>query len=279
MNSLKTKFLFFAFIVALFFTACEEKPVVIPEFTIQETGRVVLVEELTGVKCPNCPAGSARLKEAQTLAPDNVVIVAVHGIDLAEPLEQSLFDFRNEDAADLENFLKPFLGKPAAYFNRNQFEDLNGDWGHSFNGQWISLVAEELERPQVMNLSIIKEYDVQNRQINIKVSALPLEDLLGEFKMTIMLTESKIIDAQDDQRSIIEDYEHNFVLREIITNFDGDFVSNDLPANELLTRDYTFTVPEDVEWELDNLAIVAFIANTEGESEEILQAAETSLLD
>lgn len=275
------KNILFLFGLLIFFSACEEKMVIIPEFVPIESGKVVLVEELTGVRCPNCPAGSARLASILSLYPDNMVVVGVHGTDLTKPLDESKFDFRNQDAIDLENFLKPYLGKPAAYFNRVFFDELEGDWGNSFNGQWEGYFERELEKPQVLELTITKTYDPLTRLLEITVGALALEDLNGEFKLTIMLTEGEIEDAQDDQNTIIEEYIHEHVLREIITNFDGDQFADKLEKNKPVAKTYTYTIPTDENglWNDEHIEVVAFIANTEGSSEEVLQAAKTYLKD
>jgi hypothetical protein len=275
------KNILFLFGLIIFFSACEEKMVVIPEFVPIQSGKVVLVEELTGVRCPNCPAGSERLASIMSLYPDNMITIGVHGTDLTKPLEESKYDFRNDDAIALENFLKPYLGKPAAYFNRVQFDELGGDWGNSFNGQWQGYLERELEKQQVMELTITKSYDPTTRLLEITVGALALEDLNGEFKVTIMLTESEIEDAQDDQNTIIEEYTHDHVLRKIITNFDGDQFADKLEKNIPFTKPYTYTVPVDETglWNDDHIEVVAFIANAEGDSEEILQAAQTHLKD
>jgi hypothetical protein len=275
------KNILFLFSLIFFFSSCEEKMVVIPEFLPVQSGKVILVEELTGVRCPNCPAGSERLASILGVYPDNMIIVGIHGTDLTKPLDESKYDFRNEDNIDLENLLKPYLGKPAAYFNRIFFDDLGGDFGNSFNGQWQGIIANELEKPQVLEVTITKSYDPVTRLLDVTVGALALEDLNGEFKLTIMLTESGIVDAQDDQNTVILDYVHDHVLREIITNFSGDQFADKLVKNSPVSKPYSFTLPEDGSglWNEDNIEVIAFIANTEGDSEEILQAAHTHLKD
>lgn len=277
------KNIIYLLVVVFMMISCEEKMVVIPEFEPIDTGKVVYVEELTGVRCPNCPAGSARLESIQNLYPDNVVIVGIHGIDLAKPLDESKYDFRNEDAADLEIFLKDWLGKPSAYFNRERFEELEtaGLWGHPGVGEWQSYVERELEKPQIMEVTIIKSFDPITRVLDVTVAALPLEDLSGEFKVSIMLTESEIIDAQDDQNQVLDEYEHNHVLRDVITKFDGDTFANQLTKGQAQTKNYTYTIPNDGTglWVPEHIEIVAFIANAEGESEEVLQAAKAHLVD
>lgn len=266
--------------------SCEEKLVVIPQIEIIETGKVVYVEDLTGVKCPNCPAASERLKSIQANYPDNMVVVGIHGINNASPLSESKYDFRVQDAVDLEIFLRDFLGKPSAYFNRVKFEELTAEniWGNPFIGSWEGYVEGELSKPQVMNVTITKTFDEATRELDIVVGILPFEDMTGEFKLTVLLTESDIEDAQEDQTTIIEDYIHDHVLMDVITKYDGDAFGSSFEKNVVQTRNYKYTIPTELDGlegllRPEHLEVVAFIANTEGESEEVLQAASVHLLD
>ena len=266
----------------MFFASCEEKMVVIPEQEIIESGKVILIEELTGVRCPNCPTGTEKLKGIQSVYPDNVVIVGVHGVDLAKPWPDSKYDFRNDDAEDLEIYLKPFLGKPAAYFNRILFEELNGDWGNPFNGQWRSIVDDELLKDQTVELILGKEYDETTRELEINVGVRPLEDVEGtDFKLTIYLTQNEIIDIQEDLTGLDEDYQHDHVLMDAITAFNGDTFGSELKKNNLYPKTYKYTLPEEDNglWDSDHIEVVVFIANTTGESEEVLQAGQIKLKD
>jgi len=276
------KNIYYALIAVICITACEEKPVVIPEFEAVESGRVVLVEELTGVKCPNCPTGSARLESIMSLYPDNMITIGIHGIDLATPWPQSKYDFRNDDAAELEVYLKPWLGKPSAYFNRVFFEDLGGDWGNPFPGSWQSYMEDELAKPQQVNLSITREYDEASRELSITVGVLPLEDVEGtDFNISIMLTQNDVIDVQEDQSGLIEDYKHKHILMDAVTAFNGDFLSNELIKNQVYTKTYTYTLPDqDNEvWKAETMEIVAFVANTTGSSEEVIQAGSVHVME
>jgi len=246
------------------------------------TGKVMLVEELTGASCPNCPAGSARLESMLQTYEGNLVVVGIHGGFLADPLPSSKYDLRSDAGVFLDQFLKEYLGKPSAYFNRIKYNDIEGIWGNPVPGQWEGYVLDELEKPQVLEMSISKSYNPETRVLEITVGAVALEDdLEGDFKLTIMLTESGIIDAQDDISQVINDYEHNHVLRDIVTNFAGDAFANRLENGVSKTKKYTYTVPTDDTdlWNDEHMEIVAFIANTEGESEEVLQAAYAHLRD
>lgn len=275
------KNIFILFSLIVFFSACEEKAIEIPVFVPPATGKVVLVEELTGASCPNCPAGSERLASMLQRFPDNLVVVGIHGGFLSEPLPISKYDLRSDAGVFLDQFLQDYIGKPSAYFNRIKYEEWGELWGNPVPGQWEGYVEEELDRPQLLEMSIAKSYNPDTRILDVTVGAVALEDLQGEFKLTIMLTESEIVDAQDDINKVIEDYVHNHVLRDIITNFDGDAFADKLEKDKSVTKRYTYTIPSDEGglWNDDHIEVVAFVANTEGESEEVLQATQTHLKD
>jgi hypothetical protein len=78
------KKLFFLFSL-IFFLSCEEVTIPITDVVIEPTEKVVLIEELTGAKCPNCPKGTKAIENILSKYPDNVIAVGIHGSFLAEP--------------------------------------------------------------------------------------------------------------------------------------------------------------------------------------------------
>ncbi len=267
------QFILFVLIVASL-SSCNEKTVIIPPFEAPVSDRVILLEELTGVSCQNCPKGAATAQGlATSVFPGQVVVVAVHGGFLSDPLSQSQFDFRNDDAEELEDYLKPWLGKPAATINRIQF-DTESNFGIDDPDKWQGYVADVLERPHVMELQLASEFNENTRELTVNVGAIPLEDMTGNFRVTVMLTEGGIIDAQLDGAVIIDDYEHNHVLRDIITEVEGTSLATSLTKNEVLNRTYTSIV--DPSWDVDHMYVVAAVANVDG-GKEVLQAAEIHL--
>lgn len=138
------------FAIAILFFGCSEEPIMIPEFEVPVTNRVVLIEDLTGVRCPNCPKGAKAIENIISNLEGKVVAVGIHGTFLTKPIEgnvASKYDFRNPKSIELEEYLKPFLGKPSVQINRRFFE---GELYTSvdFIDQWQSYVEQELNRPQ-----------------------------------------------------------------------------------------------------------------------------------
>ena len=91
-----------------------------------------------------------------------------------------------------------------------------------------------------------------------------------------MILENNIIDAQEDLNEVIEDFEHNHVLRTMLTPFDGEELSSQFEKGEVVTRNYEFTLPEDENlWKVGDIEIVVFVHEQNGE---VLQAALIRLL-
>ncbi len=252
-------------------TGCEEQPVQIPPFQVPTTNKVVLLEELTGVKCPNCPAGTEKVESLLEIFGENLASYSVHGSFLTTPTDQSQYDFRNPFAIDLENSFKPFLGKPAAVIDRKNFD------GQDFLAvdnidQWQSLVEEELNRKQVLQISSSHAYEFASRLLSIDLGISALEDLNGNLSLSIVISESHIIDAQLNVSEIIPDFEHNHVLRTMLTNFDGDQLINGMTANQTLNRSYSYTLPEEIGlWIPENLEVIVFVTDASQEGQ-VIQA-------
>ena len=264
-------------VVVLFSTACEEQPVEVPPFDPPNTGRVVIIEELTGVSCPNCPAGIAIINSILDQFDGNVVTYGVHGLNQTKPKDDSKYDFRYQDAIDLEEKLKPFFGKPAASINRVLFAGQD-HVSNTSRDLWPSMVEEELLKPQQLEIFLDSSFDEDTRMASINVGVRALEDIPGQLQLHVAVTESHLIDPQDDVDRTIPDYEHNHVLKDLLSQLDGDVLATNISTSEILNRPYMYLVPEEVngEWIPDNMEIVAFITSTASNGE-VLQAGKIYL--
>ncbi len=263
------KYQFLALItIVLLMSGCTETMVVIPELTNECTEKVILIEELTGVSCPNCPKGTEAVDDILALFPGSVVVVGIHGDFLSEPKSDSKYDFRSEQAKAVEDFLKPWLGKPTATVDRFPFPDLpEGDISLINTSQWLSRVEQRCQTPQSLDIQIGTDYDEETRQATITVTTTGMVPLEGELRMNLFITESHLIDPQDAGglgQGIIADYEHNHVLKDMLSELTGDFLVSDLSINQEVVKTYTYEMPAENngEWLIENMEVVAFV--TEG---------------
>lgn len=271
------KKLTYLLLLVLGLMSCEEQPIDIPPFEGIISDRVVFIEELTGVRCPNCPSGAEKLEALRLRYPLNIVTVGVHGDFLAEPLSESLYDFRNEDAKALEKKLKWF-GKPAAVFNRVTFEDAEIQ-GIDDIEQWQKYLERLLQEPHEIELDITSTYDASTGQASFTLTADPLITETNDYRVVVMLTEGEIEDAQENQGVIIEEYEHNHVLRKIVTDIDGETIATSITAGQSISKTINVDLPEvlDGRWNSEHIEVVAFISKVINNTNIVMQGAEVKL--
>ncbi len=252
--------------------SCEEQMVMIPEFPVPTGDRVVLIEELTGVDCPNCPKGSTILNNLIAQFEGQVIGIGIHGDLLTTPLSGSKYDFRNEFSQQIEQSFGIFA-KPCAVINRVQFPD-QGELEIYGEDTWLTYVVQELEKAPKIELSVSSAYNSSNRTAAIEVNATGLENVSDQLKLSVVITEGNIIDVQKDQSEIIQEYNHKHVLRTMLTNWDGDNFSSGIDVGQTVTSSFNFEVPEEEGlWKIEDLEVVVYVTGPDG----VLQAAETHL--
>ena len=97
-------------------TTYVETPVASPET------KHVLIEEFTGVRCPNCPQGHQIITGLKNTYPEKVVSVSLHPINsLGAPYAFSVQDFRSTKAQTLFDYLGQIGLEPAAGIDRIKF--------------------------------------------------------------------------------------------------------------------------------------------------------------
>lgn len=275
---MKKLFILCSLIVLL---GCKEECVLVGEFMPPPSDRVVLIEELTGASCPACPIGTSELESLELLYGDQLVVVAVHGDFQSWPTSDSKYDFRNDPAKDIEGFLQPWQGKPAAAINR---VDFGLDFFAVDVDLWSNLIDQELAKQHVLEIGLSVNYNSETRAVGITGNIAPLENVEGDFSVTLMVLESHIIDAQLNNTNTIPDYEFNHVLRDMITSNFGDPIGSDLQANELININYNYTLPlptnpDDELWIPENCEIVAFVHHSGGAKKDVLQAVKAKVVN
>ena len=269
--------IFFAIAILFSVSSCDEKCIDIPPPPPPPENRVILIEEITGVSCPNCPAGAATIADFKSTFPDNVVSVAYHSPpNFTELRPTSAYDFRRDEAADIETAIGGAFGKPSAAFNRRE-----ADNGFTWNGvinSWAADAQTELDRPATFLLYVENSYDEGTRALTCNVVGTPLITDEDNYFIHVMILENNIIDAQLDQSTDILEYEHDHVFHKLLTNsVNGEAFSSGVTEGEEISRTFNFTLPtqsdtDNVPWIAENCEIVAFITNGDGLVEQAAEA-------
>lgn len=270
----KIHILFIAILI-IGITSCTELG---PKITLQETDRVVLVEEFTGVRCVNCPDGSAKIADLIDTYGDKIVAVSIHGGIFADPFPESTIDFRTDDGTSLLSYLNAPnsapVGYPAAVINRKWFQ---GEQDRMvFLNSWAGYISTELQEAPEVRIDLSKNYNPTTRTITADVSLFFFEEIPNNVNITALITEDNITNVQDSNDGKIQDYKHKHVLRDVITNdYRGDLVGTNIAANSTSNFQYTYTLPDG--WKEDDCHLVVFVSRNDGGTLNVLQAAEVSL--
>jgi hypothetical protein len=264
-------------LLATLFFSCEEKPIIIPPLEVGD--RKVVVEELTGIRCTNCPDGAAVLQALSENLGDNLIVVALHaaaGYD--EPYPESRYDFRTPDSRAVADYLyiTGDPGAPAASIDRMKF---NGEEElFTYRLSWPGYVNSRAAVKPELGLFVLPEYDDATRQLNIKVNIAPDEDLSGDLRLSVYITEDSIADLQLKNGVKIVDYMHRHVFRDALSDATGDPITEPLTKGGLVSRSFSTVLPTD--WKSKHCAIVAFLhRNGDAANKEILQADEQRISD
>jgi len=271
------KIYFLALLSCLTIISCTEKERVIIPF-VPSGNRVILLEEITGKGCTNCPNGSREIENLLTQFPDNLIPVSIHAGFFANPTFFPLgnYDLRTEEGEFLYGYLGPNEGYPAGIVNRTPRN------GHMQIGlqQWASAITNDIQIPPAIEISITREYDAGTRQLTVTIDGIGKEDVTADLRLSVMLTESGIVDAQDDKEAtpnIVLDYVHNHVLRDMLTAAAGESFATSISVGETYSKDYSITLSD--QWVPENMDIVAFITAVNGNNFPVLQAAHVHLTE
>ena len=229
----------------------------------------VLLEEFTGHQCPNCPEASKAAKDLKEIYGDQLVIVTIHAgwfantdddlfsYDFTTPVGCALGDHFN-----VEQF-------PVGLVNRTRF---GGSLLLGYSA-WAEAIPQLTEHPPRFDIQIDSEFDQNENTVQVDVGVTVLESSDCNYRLSVFLTESGIIKPQktndpDYPSGVIEEYEHNYVLRESFNGVWGDLLNDSSITPEMVFSN-SYSLAWDDEWAPENSNIVAFVHHAL--TEEVIQ--------
>ena len=250
--------------------------------------KVVVIEELTGATCSNCPKGTEILKEFVTQNPGRIIVTAIHSGFLSEPPQGAYYDFRTPDADALKFFFNEGEpSKPSACFDRVQATSGNSAGKYFISkGQtgsdWIAMLPTRLSKTTPVNIHLESSYNTVDAKVDVKVKVAFTSAVSEKLSLSLYVLENGRKDKQYDQDlGVIEDYKFNHIFRKLITGVGGEPILDSLTTKEagrVLEKNILFTPSTSGVngWNLDSCTIVG-IVHRNGSSKEVLHAAEVKL--
>ncbi len=273
-------FLWLVFLVLLGWSCEEIGPEInpgggLPQDTSQLQARQVLLEEFTGVRCVNCPAASQHIQELKGLYGDQLIVVAIHTGFFSPPYPESQYDFRTSDGDNILSLMGEPFGYPSAVVDRKLFDgEADLQLGQT---QWAGYIAQEAAKEPLLRISTEHSFNPANRNVSITLDIRPSEDIPAEdVRANVAVTESGIIDAQLTPEGKVDDYEHKNVFRGMLTNYDGNLITEPLLAGETVSLTYSGRL--EASWVPENCWLVAFVS-LGGQQKDVLQAVEVPVVE
>ncbi|HLP96076.1 MAG TPA: Omp28-related outer membrane protein [Saprospiraceae bacterium] len=273
----KTKLLIGAAVIMLF-AACKEEPILIPDPSLNVSGRSVLVEEGTGVRCQNCPQGTQTLVALQQqYGAKKLIVVSLHAaVNFSVPFSSSAYDFRNPEVQALADYIGVQEGWPTAAINRRLLPNETSIF-LTPHTRWGGEVAQDLQADASMAINIANTFDHGTRELAIKVDILPDQLLQGEHRLTVLITQDSIQDPQLNGSTVVPNYIHRHVARDVVSAPSGDVITETLEAGVVITKNYKVTLPAD--FDEHHCSVVAYVARGGNPDKQVLQAAEKYVTD
>lgn len=240
--------------------------------------RNVLIEEFTGVSCPQCPEGHQFISGFETTYPGRIIAAGYYPFNIgqADPIQgMTVQDFRTTKATDLgSSFLGGVFFLPCATIDRTPF---TGGSYLSDRNQWAGKVADRMQAATPVNMYVTSTYNDATHEATINVKAAFTQAVAKKIMLSVSVIENNIIDAQDFPTYTDPVYNHTHVMRDILTQTYGspilDAVAKD--AGRVYERTFKYTI--NTAWKPENCKVIAFISNNENNDKEVAQTAETNL--
>ena len=206
----------------------------------------IIVEEFTATWCANCPALNHKIHDL-VLENSNIIPIAIHGDDILEyELISVLEDFHSVN------------GYPNAYIDRYERWLKTRDHLYSY-----------LNKEAELGLGISSIIEKDEIKIDIKLAFS--KNSSEKLKLGVYILENNFIYPQSDYDAdggVVQDYEHNDILRKSVTDIFGDEIVSSTSVGDFYAKQFKIAIPSSIK-NLENISIVSFVVN---ESNEILNA-------
>jgi hypothetical protein len=242
--------------------------------------KAVFIEEMTGVKCSNCPAGAAIIKTAQIQNPGRIVVAKLHSNFLADPVKPTDPDLRCADAETIDVGFGSSGNKPNAIIDRtiNTLDAGNNQY-YANKGKWNQAIAAQLAKTTPVNIDLVTSVDPAKDSISLNAKFTFTSAYSNNLAFSVYLLEDEIEATQDSFINgvfEIEGYVHEEALRASIT---APITGVALPvgavaAGQVFERSLIFKIPANV-LNKQHMRIAVFVHRTN--KGEVLHAATKAL--
>ncbi|MES2618584.1 MAG: Omp28-related outer membrane protein [Bacteroidota bacterium] len=253
--------LYLLFSLTLLFSACEETPPAIdfsePIIPLKDSTYVaasvavpqhkaVLIEDITGVRCINCPDAAKKAEDIVALkTEDSVVVMAIYPIQI-----MNNFTFPYPNVPQLASTISKEIveaigipqGLPNGYVDRKTYVGSSPVVAYN---EWINYVNARLKLKTPVNINLSKKITGRKIMVEMRLDYNTQASSGMNHKFAIYLTESNIISNQLDGSGINPNYVHNHALRYSFVQPLGSLLSASSDAGRAYIKQYEYEIPTD----------------------------------
>jgi hypothetical protein len=256
----------------------EEKPLLdtfyigsVPAASVKK----VLLFDVTGVRCNNCPKAAVLAKNLASSNSGRVEVVALYPktpMSLTSPWAG--FDTMSTiEAEQIATAMGGITSLPLGAVDQVAFNGsklLNtSDWG--------AAVTAQLAKTSPFNLSVKSIWKSADGKSRVEIKAVANSAISWNYKWVVAITENGVKSKQSDQDApggMVDDYEHEHALRGVVGSTLGSDINTTAVSAGYVREKHFYLVPK-AKWVAANCDVVVWIydANTK----EVVQVEKVSL--
>ena len=246
--------------------------------TIVNTGvgnKHSIIEEFTGITCPNCPAGHTSLENIINSNPGIVHVVSYNPVNSSytSPSGNGGTDFRRAfaNAFYTASYCSPTSGArfmPSAFINRKIWP--NGDILQS-RTLWSGYSASVLQEVSPLNVGLKSVYNAGNQTLTVDVEVYYTSTVTAGNSLFVLLSEDGLTSNYQagSSASASNPYVYKHTFREnISTGQWGDAISGSKTQGSLFVTQYVFDLTTAINpINISNAHVIAFVVENNSNKE------------
>jgi hypothetical protein len=281
----------FAIVASIAISGCKEEPPVglfvskveplldtsyMASTTATAQDKHVLIYDITGVRCSNCPKAAEVAKSILAANNGKVSVIALYG-DIPG-LDQLVKPWDGYPVLNTSDALQLIisLGSPNSLPTGcvDQIEDAGNRMIPIT--RWSNITNTRLGLSTPINIDIEANYDATTEAITVKTKSTFTSDGTSTYLVYVGLTENEIESKQSENRVTsghVDDYLHEHVLRTLMSTASGSEITGTTLTNTVAEKH--FRTAKASNWKIANMHAVAWVVDKT--TKEVLNVREISI--
>ena len=230
------------------------------DLNIAPQSKVLLMQEFTGVYCYTCPLAHTITANLIQMYPNRIAAMNVHshfyGLYDDPAVMGNLYDFRTFDGDTIVSMIGGVFSVPSAAFNMT-IQPGESKITSYLRDNWIGYATNELNGIPRANVEIATTFNASNRNLKIVIKYHIQENISENLYYNVALVENKIIDKQFVDTVVVDNYSHEHIFRDALTDPKANFLASSPSQGEVFIKVINYTVSSN--WNENNIEIISYI--------------------